>query len=176
MNINKSGLVGILALVMILTIVGSASAEIPPTPIDLSGTSSGYDTISFTWAAGTTGNITDRYNTSVSINDATATWVNSTAVYRSVDVGIGGSAEIWVYAYNDTGAGNLSTTYATLETDTRFTDLIGLLTAIPDVLTPILAVIVIIILIMAFMAVGYLIMGTIDGITEAIKNAIRFKK
>lgn len=175
MNINKSGLVGILALVMILTIVGSATAEIPPTPIDLSGTSSGYDTINFTWAAGT-GNITDRYNTSVSLNGAVATWVNSTAVYRCVDVGIGGSAEIWVYAYNDTEAGNLSTTYATLETDTRFADLIGLLNAIPDVLTPILAVIVIIILIMAFMTVGYLITGTIDGITEAIKNAIRFKK
>ena len=175
MNINKSGLVGILALVMILTIVGSATAEIPPTPIDLSGTSSGYDTINFTWAAGT-GNITDSYCTLVSLNGAAATWVNSTAVYRSVDVGIGGSAEIWVYAYNDTDAGNLSTTYATLETDTRFADLIGLLNAIPDVLTPILAVIVIIILIMAFMTVGYLITGTIDGITEAIKNAIRFKK
>jgi len=175
MNIKKNGLVGIIALLMVLTIVGSASAEIPPTPTDLAGTTSGYDTVNFTWAAGT-GNITDSYNSTLSINGATATWVNSTALYRAVDVGVGGSAEIWVYAYNDTDAGNNSITYATLETETRFTDLIGLLNAIPDVLTPILGVIVIIILIMAFMTVGYLITGTIDGITEAIKDAIRFKK
>lgn len=175
MNIKKNCLVGILALLTILTIAGSASAEVPPTPITLVGTASGYDTVNFTWAAGS-GNVTDRYNTSLSINDATATWVNSTATYRAVDVGVGGSAEIWVYAYNDTGSGNLSATYATLETETRFTDLIGLLNAVPSVLTPILAVIVIIIIIMAFMTIGYLITGTIDGITEAIKNAIRFKK
>ena len=175
MNIKRSGLIGVVALLMILTIAGSASAEVPPTPTDLTGTASGYDTVNFTWAAGS-GNITDRYNTSLSINDAAATWVNSTATFRSVDVGVGGSAEIWVYAYNNSDAGNLSITYATLETDTRFTDLVGLLNAIPDVLTPILAVIVIIIVIMAFMAVGYLITGTIDGITEAVKDAIRFKK
>lgn len=175
MNIKKNGLVGVVALLMILTIAGSASAEIPPTPTGLVGTASGYDTVNFTWAAGS-GNITDGYNTSLSINSGAATWVNSTATYRSVDVGVGGSAEIWVYAYNNTDAGNHSITYATLETDTRFTDLVGLLNAIPDVLTPILAVIVIIIVIMAFMAVGYLITGTIDGITEAVKDAIRFKK
>jgi len=175
MNIKRNGLVGIVALIMIVAMAGSASAEIPPTPIDLAGTTSGYDTVNFTWAAGT-GNITDRYNSTLSINGAVATWINSTATFRSVDVGVGGSAEIWVYAYNDTVAGNLSITYATLETETRFTDLIGLLNAIPDVLTPILAVIVIIILIMAFMTVGYLITGTIDGITETIKSAIRFKK
>ena len=175
MNIKRSGLIGVVALLMILTIVGSASAEVPPTPTDLTGTASGYDTVNFTWAAGS-GSITDGYNTSLSINSGAVTWVNSTATYRSVDVGVGGSAEIWVYAYNNSDAGNLSTTYTTLETDTRFTDLVGLLNAIPDVLTPILAVIVIIIVIMAFMAVGYLITGTIDGITEAVKDAIRFKK
>jgi|LGOV01.1.fsa_nt_gb hypothetical protein len=175
MNIKKNGLVGVVALLMILTIVGPASAEIPPTPADLAGRSSGYDTVNFTWVAGS-GNVTDGYNTSVSIGGATATWVNSTATFRAIDVGVGGSAEMWVYAYNNTDAGNLSTTYATTQTDTRFTDLIGLLNAIPDVLTPILAVIVIIIIIMAFMVVGYMITGTIDGITEAIKNAIRFKK
>jgi len=175
MNIKKTCLVGIVALLMILTVVGSASAEIPPIPTDLTGTTTGYSYINFTWTVGT-GNVTDCYNTSLSVNGATATWVNSTAVYRAVDVGIGGSAEIWVYAYNNNGSGNLSTTYTTLETETRFTDLIGLLNSIPDVLTPILAVIVIIIIIMAFMTVGYMITGTIDGITEAIKNAIRFKK
>ena len=175
MNIKKNGLVGIVALLMILTIAGSASAEIPPTPINLAGASTGYDTVNFTWAAGS-GNITDGYNTSLSISGAAATWVNSTATFRTVDVGVGGSAEIWVYAYNNTDAGNHSITYATAETETRFTDLIGLLNAIPDVLTPILAIIVIIIIIMAFMTIGYMISGTIDGITEAIKNAIRFKK
>ena len=175
MNIKKNGLVGIVALLMILTVAGSASAEIPPTPINLAGASTGYDTVNFTWAAGS-GDITDSYNTSLSISGATATWVNSTSTFRSVDVGVGGSAEIWVYAYNESAAGNLSTTYTTAETETRFTDLIGLLNAIPDVLTPILAVIVIIIVIMAFMAVGYLITGTIDGITGAVKDAIRFKK
>jgi hypothetical protein len=94
-------------------------------------------------------------------------------------VGLDEWAEIWVYAYNDTGTGNLSTTYAHLDTQadrSLFGEVIDLLNAIPGVLTPILAVIVIVIIIMAFMSVGHLITGTIEGIAEAIKAAIHFKK
>jgi hypothetical protein len=94
-------------------------------------------------------------------------------------VGLDEWAEIWVYAYNDTGAGNLSATHAHLDTQadrSRFGELIDLMNAIPDVLSPVLAVIVIVIIIMAFMTVGHLITGTIAGIAEAIKSAIHFKK
>ena len=79
MNINKIGLVGIVALVMIVAMAGSASAEIPPTPITLAGVADGGD-VNFTWAAGS-GNITDRYNVSVSLSGATASWTNATATF-----------------------------------------------------------------------------------------------
>jgi len=177
MNIKKNGLVGVFALLMILTVVGSVSAEIPPTPaslvVDVNG---GW--VNYTWAAGI-GSVTDTYNTSISVSGGALTWTNSSATTSNNNVGLDNWAEIWVYAYNDTDAGNLSTTYAHLDTQadrSRFGILIDLLNDIPAVLTPILAVIVIVIIIMAFMTVGYLITGTIDGITETIKNAIRFKK
>lgn len=58
----------------------------------------------------------------------------------------------------------------------NFTELISLMEAIPDVLTPMTAIIAIVIIIMAYMAVGNLIVGTIDGIVEGIKSAMKFKK
>jgi len=175
MNIKKNGLIGVFALLMILTIVGSTSAEIPPAPASLAVDVSG-GWVNYTWAAGS-GNVTDSYNVSVSVSGGAIVYTNSSATTSNNNVGLDNWAEIWVYAYNDTD--NLSTTYAHLDTQadrSRFGILIDLLNDIPAVLTPILAVIVIIIIIMAFMAVGYLITGTIDGITEAVKNAIRFKK
>lgn len=58
----------------------------------------------------------------------------------------------------------------------NFTELISLMEAIPDVLTPMTAIIAIVIVIMAYMAVGNLIVGTIDGIVDGIRNAMKFKK
>jgi hypothetical protein len=177
MKLKRSGIVGIIALCMILTVMGSASAEVPPTPASLTVDVSG-GWVNYTWTAGS-GVVTDSYNTSISVSGGALTWTNTTATTSNNNVGLDEWAEIWVYAYNDTDDGNLSATYAHLDTQadrSRFGELIDLLVALPDVLTPILAVIVILIIIMAFVTIGYLITGTIDGITEAIKEAIRFKK
>jgi hypothetical protein len=177
MKIKRNSLLGIVALCMVLIFAGSASAEIPPTPVSLTVDVSG-GWVNYTWAAGS-GNVTDGYNTSISVSGGALTWTNSTATTSNNNVGLDNWAEIWVYAYNDTGSGNFSTTYAYLDTQadrSRFGELIDLMNAIPDVLTPILAIIVIIVVIMAFMTVGYMITGTVDGIGEALKNALRFKK
>jgi len=58
----------------------------------------------------------------------------------------------------------------------NFTELVSLMEAIPSVLTPMTTIIAIVIVIMAYMAVGNLIVGTIDGIVTGIKEAMRFKK
>lgn len=174
---NRNSLVGIAALCMVLMFVSSASAEIPPTPASLTVDVNG-GWVNYTWVAGS-GNVTDQYNTSISVSGGTLTWTNTTANTSNNNVGLDNWAEIWVYAYNTTDNGNLSATYAHLDTQadrSRFGELIDLMNAVPDVLSPILAVIIIIVMIMAFMTVGYMISGTIDGIGEAIKAAIHFKK
>lgn len=177
MNINRNSLIGIVALCMVLMFTSSAIAEIPPTPTLLVANVNG-GWVNYTWAAGS-GNVTDRYNTSISVSGGALTWTNSTANTSNNNVGLDNWAEIWVYAYNDTDNGNLSATYAHLDTQadrSLFGEVIDLLNVIPDVLTPILAVIAIVIVIMSFMTVGNMITGTISGISEAIKAAIRFKK
>lgn len=177
MNINKIGLVGIVALVMILTAVGGASAEIPPTPITLVGVASGGD-VNYTWAAGS-GNVTDGYNVSVSLSGATATWTNATAAFLLTSPGENEYVDIYVYAYNNTDAGNTSLTYVHSQDSAEYSmfgQVIELMEAIPSVLTPVLAVIVIVIMVMGFMAVGYLITGTIEQLSDVILNAIKFKK
>jgi|LGOV01.1.fsa_nt_gb hypothetical protein len=58
----------------------------------------------------------------------------------------------------------------------NFTELISLMEAIPSVLTPMMAIIAIVIVIMAYMAVGNLIVGTIDGIVTGIREAMKFRR
>jgi hypothetical protein len=58
----------------------------------------------------------------------------------------------------------------------NFTELISLMEAIPAVLTPMMAIIAIVIVIMAYMAVGNLIVGTIDGIVTGIREAMKFRR
>ena len=178
---NKSHKIGMLTVVSLLLLVMislPAMAEIPPTPISLTASVNG-GWVNYTWAAGS-GNVTDLYNVSVNIDDGAATWTNGSATASSNNsVGLDHWAEIYVYAYNSTDAGNLSATYTHLDTQADrsvFGEIVDLMDAIPSILTPILAVIVIVIVIMAFMAVGNMITGTIGGIGEAIKSALRFGK
>lgn len=58
----------------------------------------------------------------------------------------------------------------------NFSELISLMEAIPAVLTPMMAIIAIVIVIMAYMAVGNLIVGTIDGIVTGIREAMKFRR
>ena len=174
---QRIGLLTVVSLLMLALIALPAVAEIPPTPASLTASVNG-GWVNYTWTAGS-GNITDLYNVSVFVDDGVATWTNSTATTSNNNVGLDHWAEIYVYAYNSTGDGNLSATYAHLDTQAGrsiFGELIDLMGAIPSVLTPVLAVIVIVIVIMAFMAVGNMITGTIGGVGEAIKSALRFGK
>ena len=177
---NKSLRIGSLAVVSLLLLVMislPAVAEIPPTPITLIADVSG-GWVNYTWAAGAT-NVTDSYNVSVSVSGATAVWTNGSTAASNNNVGLDEWAEIWVYAYNSSGAGNLSTTYAYADTQadrSLFGEIVDLMNAIPSVLSPVLAIIVIVIVVMAFMAVGHMITGTIGGIGEAIRSALKFGK
>jgi hypothetical protein len=116
-----------------------ASAEVPPTPTDLTiNVNGGW--VNYTWSVGS-GNVTDLYNVSISVSGGALTWTNDSLTGASNNnVGMNGYAEIWVWAYNSTGAGNLSGTYLYTDTQaetTLFYSVIVLLNQIPNILGPI---------------------------------------
>src|SRR5659263_369311 len=82
---------------------------IPPTPSGLAPTQNNF-WVNYTWSAGG-GNITDSYN--VSHNSI---WSNDTITFRNNTVGPHGWSNISVYAYNNSGTGQLSQTPATMNT------------------------------------------------------------
>jgi len=90
-----------------LAIVVGVNADIPPTPIILSNTTSNY-WVNYTWTAGS-GNVTDSYN--ISVNDI---WVSnsSSQTYWNSNVGPSNWSNIAIYAYNVSGGGNLNLTPA----------------------------------------------------------------
>ena len=177
--INKSKIgISIISILMIAMLSGMASAEIPPNTTDLEVIVDG-GLINYTWAAGS-GNVTNSYNISLSVSGATRTWINdsSNTTYEQ-NVGLDEWLEIWVWAYNSTGDGNLSAGYLYADTQadrSTFGELIDLMNAIPDVLKPVLAIVVILIVIMAFWSVGDLIMTMIASVSNIVLGALKFKK
>ena len=92
---------------MILLSIGIATAEIPPAPTNLQNTTGeGLNTywINYTWSPGTGDNETDSYN--VSFNGEWFNGTTNTYLNKTVEKGLW--ANITVYAYNNSGAGNLS--------------------------------------------------------------------
>ncbi|MCX9009509.1 MAG: DUF2341 domain-containing protein, partial [Candidatus Methanoperedens sp.] len=82
----------------------------PPSPVNLISTQGNF-WINYTWQAGA-GAITDSYN--VSVND---TWTNGSKVtYLNASVGPHGWGNISVWAYNNSGLGNLSSAPASQST------------------------------------------------------------
>ena len=93
----------IILLILSLVLVGSAVADVPPTPTGLVSDTSQSGHVLWSWVAGT-GVVTDSYNVSVD-----SVWYNSTTSTSYDDnVGNGATSTIIVWAYNNTNAGNLS--------------------------------------------------------------------
>ena len=85
--------------------VGNAVADTPPDPTTLTSDTSQSGHVLWSWIAGTTPDIiTDSYNVSVD-----SIWYNTTTSTSYDDnVGNGKTSTIIVWAFNNTGAGNLS--------------------------------------------------------------------
>ena len=93
----------IILLILSLALVGSAVADVPPDPITLTSDTSQSGHVLWSWVAGTSP-VTDSYNVSVD-----SVWYNSTTSTSYDDnVGTGATSTIVVWAFNNTGLGNLS--------------------------------------------------------------------
>lgn len=176
---NKSKIrISVISILLFAMLSGMAYAEIPPNATNLVTVVDG-GLINYTWSAGSS-NVTDSYNISISVSGAARTWDNSSSntTYEQ-NVGLDEWLEIWVWAYNSTGDGNLSTGYLYADTQadrSTFGELVDLMNAIPSVLIPVLAIIVIVIVITAFWTVGGLIMTMIASVSDIVLGALKFKK
>lgn len=168
----------IIAILLIALLSGIACAEIPGTPTNLESNITDSGWVNYTWVAAS-GNVTDTYNVSVSISGATRTWDNSSALAScNTYVGIDQWAEIWVYAYNTSDAGNLSAGYAYADTQAErsmFGEVIDLMNAIPDILNPVVDIIIIIIKIMIILAIGMLVVGILGSIAVGLHKKLKMK-
>ena len=98
----------IILMILSFALVGSAVADVPPAPIGLTSDTSSSGHVIWSWSAGTSP-ITDSYNVSVD-----SIWYNSTTSTSYDDnVGTGATSTIIVWAFNNTGSGNLSATNIT---------------------------------------------------------------
>ena len=106
----------LLTLLLLFGAASTVSAEIPSPPASLSSNQGNF-WINYTWSAGGV-NVTDSYN--VSINGS---WVNGTlTTFNKSTVSPHGWSNITLYAYNNTGAGNLSSPVNTSETQVSNND------------------------------------------------------
>lgn len=98
----------IISLILIFAMSMGINAEIPPNPTSLTYDRSQSGHVIWSWSAGS-GNDTDTYN--MSINDV---WTNTSALTTyDHNVGTGETSTIIVWAYNETGSGNMSASYIT---------------------------------------------------------------
>lgn len=104
----------LLLLIIFSLSVGLTGAEIPPTPVSLTENTGDVFPfwVNWTFSAGT-GNVTDGYNITISNNSGT-NWFNGTNTFYNL-TGIASAYQntITVYAWNNTGNGNLSVLYVT---------------------------------------------------------------
>lgn len=102
----------LLLLIIFSLSVGLTGAEIPPTPVSLIENAGDIYPfwVNWTFSAGT-GNVTDGYNITIS-NNSGANWFNGTNTFYNL-TGIASAYQntITVYAWNNTGDGNLSVLY-----------------------------------------------------------------
>jgi hypothetical protein len=84
--------------------INETAATTPPAPENLQYTVNG-DWVNYTWQAGSIGHGTDSYNVSLG-----GLWdgYNGTATSLNTSVGAGNWSNITVWAYNNTGSGNMS--------------------------------------------------------------------
>lgn len=160
---------------MVFVLSGIASAEIPPAPTDLTPTVDG-GWVNYTWSVGS-GNVTDLYNVSISVSGGALTWTNDSLTATSNNnVGLNGYAEIWVWAYNSTDAGNLSGAYLYADTQaetTLFYPIIILLGQIPDILNPIPDILAALAEVAIYGAVIGLALGIVYSLRKYIEKLLK---
>ena len=61
-------------------------------------------------------------------------------------------------------------------TDVNFSELISLMEEIPDVISPVTGIVIVVVIIMAYAAVGSMITGILESVVDMIKSATNFKK
>ena len=84
--------------------VNTTEATTPPTPVSLQSTTGKY-WVNYTWSAGSPGPDTNGYNVSLD----NGSWYNRTTTSLNVTgLGAEGWANITVWAFNETGSGNMS--------------------------------------------------------------------
>ena len=84
--------------------INTTAATTPPAPVSLQSTTGKY-WVNYTWEAGSIGPDTDSYNVSLD----NGSWYNRTTTSLNVTgLGAEGWANITVWAYNETGSGNMS--------------------------------------------------------------------
>ncbi|MCK4458472.1 MAG: hypothetical protein KAU52_01970 [Methanosarcinales archaeon] len=84
--------------------IDAAATTTPPAPVSLQSTTGKY-WVNYTWSAGSPGPVTDGYNVSLD----NGSWYNRTTTSLNVtNLGAEGWANITVWAYNETGSGNMS--------------------------------------------------------------------
>ena len=101
-------------MTVLLLGITTVQAEIPPVPTGASNTTS-CDYIRFDWSAGS-GNVSDKYNVTFDADsDGSFAWSNiSVDYYTTIGLPTHQNITAYVYAYNTTGAGNLSLTNLSL--------------------------------------------------------------
>ena len=87
--------------------IDTAAITTPPTPVNLSSTTGKY-WVNYTWEAGSIGGSTD-HTDSYNVSLDNGSWYNDTATSLNVTgLGAEGWANITVWAFNETGSGNMS--------------------------------------------------------------------
>ncbi|MDD5616320.1 MAG: hypothetical protein PHH85_08980 [Candidatus Methanoperedens sp.] len=97
----------LVSILIVLMLITPTLAEVPPVPVNLASTQGNY-WVNYTWYPGT-GNITDSYNVSIT-NNSVQSWRNITTPYLNSTLAEDQWSNITVYAYNNSGLGNLSLT------------------------------------------------------------------
>jgi len=113
------------------TAEASKSEEIvsttPPVPVNLAQTNGSY-WVNYTWEAGS-GNVTDSYNISI-VNNSVQYWVNgSSQNWTNSTIGANNWSNITVYAFNNSGSGNLNATGISMTTQVLAPDIVPTATA-----------------------------------------------
>ena len=161
---------------MVIMLTGIANAEIPPAPTDLTPVVNG-GWVNYTWSVGS-GNVTDSYNVSISDSGGALSWTNGSLINSSNNsVGMNGGAEIWVWAYNTTGNGNLSETYLHAKTNAETTflhSIVILLGQIPDILNPIPDILAALAEVAIYGAVIGLAIGIVYSLRHYIEKLLKF--
>ncbi len=160
---------------------GSVNAGVPSNPTQLTNTTGNY-WVNHTWYAGI-GHNTDSYNVSVN-----GIWYNGTidvsfdtCSFYNASYSLSAWQNITVYAYNETGDGNLSAanvsqnTQAPIGFKMNLAAIIAILNQIPDILEPIPDILAAMATVVIYAAVIVLAIGIVYKLRDVIGGMLKMK-